>query len=106
VIPFTKRDATVGAWVNPLVSRIKLLINLGFSKGLAPPLSLLKRGTLRTLPVPPLERGVRGERTLILRQQTGTKFGLKLTPMGFTRIGIGGQPPRLGIAPTSAEKTS
>jgi hypothetical protein len=52
IILFTKSYATVGAWVYPLVSRIKLLINLGSSKGLAPPLSLLKRGTLRTLPVP------------------------------------------------------
>jgi hypothetical protein len=87
--------------------RIKLLINLGSSKGLAPPLSLLKRGTLRTLPVPPegkqfrvaFLRGVRGERVLILKQQTGTKFSLKLTPMDSIPLLQWGQTPAVEYFP-------
>ena len=54
----------------------KTLDKYCFYLSLDPPKSPLRRGTREKIPVPPLIRGARGDRTLIVRQQTRTRFDM------------------------------
>ena len=57
-----------------------------FHPSLDPPKSPLRRGVgvdFEKIPVPPFLRGARGDLSLIVKQQSLTKFNVKLTPIGI-----------------------
>ncbi len=60
---------------------LKTFVSLVCRRMRDPPKSPLRRGTLRTPPVPPFLRGARGDLALIVKQQSVTGFNVKFTPM-------------------------
>ena len=64
----------------------KTLDKYCFYLSLYPPRIPLKKGDAREDSCPPLLRGARGDRTLIVRHQTRTRFDIKLTPFGQGRV--------------------